>query len=85
MVSRQRHYLTGRPIKRPFGCDRLFGLFVRSSCIASANLHAFDTPNAAIVEGLIWAAIGAAALKRFLAHATDLRGGARRDVHPQGC
>jgi hypothetical protein len=36
-----------------------------------ANLHAFDTKNAAIVEGLIWAAIGAAALKRFLAHATQ--------------
>ncbi|HSX77231.1 MAG TPA: IS4 family transposase [Candidatus Saccharimonadia bacterium] len=33
-----------------------------------ANLHAFDTENPAIVEGLIWAAIAAAALKRFLAH-----------------
>src|SRR6266704_4661908 len=37
-----------------------------------ANLHAFDTENAAIVEGLIWAAIAAAALKRFLAHMTQL-------------
>jgi len=37
-----------------------------------ANLHAFDTTNAAIVEGLIWAAIAAAALKRFLAHMTQL-------------
>jgi hypothetical protein len=37
-----------------------------------ANLHAFDTDNAAIVEGLIWAAIAAAALKRFLAHMTQL-------------
>ena len=37
-----------------------------------ANLHAFDTKNAAIVEGLIWAAIGAATLKRFLAHATQV-------------
>ncbi len=37
-----------------------------------ANLHAFDTENPAIVEGLIWAAIAAAALKRFLAHMTQL-------------
>jgi hypothetical protein len=37
-----------------------------------ANLHVFDTENAAIVEGLIWAAIAAAALKRFLAHMTQL-------------
>ena len=38
----------------------------------NANLHAFDTENAAIVEGLIWAAIAAAALKRFLAYMTQL-------------
>jgi len=37
-----------------------------------ANLHAFDTENAAIVEGLIWTAIAAAALKRFLAYMTQL-------------
>src|SRR6266849_1257763 len=37
-----------------------------------ANLHAFDTENAAIVEGLIWTAIAAAALKRFLASMTQL-------------
>src|SRR5712691_7035516 len=37
-----------------------------------ANLHAFDTANPAMVEGLIWAAIAAAALKRFLAHMTQL-------------
>ena len=40
-----------------------------------ANLHAFDTEKAPIVEGLIWAAIAAAALKRFLAHATQLIAG----------
>ena len=33
-----------------------------------ANLHAFDTTKVAIVEGLIWMSIAAAALKRFLAH-----------------
>jgi Transposase DDE domain len=37
-----------------------------------ANLHAFDTANPTLVEGLIWAAIAAAALKRFLAHMTQL-------------
>ena len=37
-----------------------------------ANLHAFDTEHPAIVEGLIWTAIAAAALKRFLAHMTQL-------------
>src|SRR5262249_49502137 len=37
-----------------------------------ANLHGFDTTNAAIVEGLIWTAIAAAALKRFLAHMTQM-------------
>jgi hypothetical protein len=37
-----------------------------------ANLHAFDTANSALVEGLIWTAIAAAALKRFLAHMPQL-------------
>ena len=37
-----------------------------------ANLHAFDTANPTLVEGLIWVAIAAAALKRFLAHMTQL-------------
>jgi len=37
-----------------------------------ANLHAFDTANPALVEGLMWAAMAAAALKRFLAHMTQL-------------
>jgi hypothetical protein len=37
-----------------------------------ANLHAFDTTNPAIVEGLIGAAIAAAALKRFLAYMTQI-------------
>jgi Transposase DDE domain len=37
-----------------------------------ANLHAFDTAPPTLVEGLIWAAIAAAALTRFLAHRTQL-------------
>lgn len=36
-----------------------------------ANLHAFDTTDAHIAEALIWASLAAAALKRFLAHATE--------------
>jgi len=40
-----------------------------------ANLHAFDTQNPAIVEGLIWAAIAAAAIKRFLAHSAQVIAG----------
>src|SRR6266850_144959 len=37
-----------------------------------AHLHAFDTENPAMVKGLIWTALAAAALKRFLAHMTQL-------------
>jgi len=40
-----------------------------------ANLHQFDTANAHIAEGLIWASLCAAVLKRFLAHAAQRVGG----------
>jgi hypothetical protein len=36
-----------------------------------ANLHRFDTGNPYIAEGLIWASLCAAVLKRFLAHAAQ--------------
>lgn len=36
-----------------------------------ANLRKFDTGNQHIAEGLIWAALATAILKRFLAHATQ--------------
>jgi len=36
-----------------------------------ANLRKFDTGNEHIAEGLIWASLAAAILKRFLAHATQ--------------
>ncbi len=36
-----------------------------------AKLHRFATTKAPIAEGLLWAAIGAATLKRFFAHATQ--------------
>ena len=37
-----------------------------------ANLHAFGTANPGIAEGLIWASLAAALLKRFVAHVTEL-------------
>ena len=37
-----------------------------------ANLRAFSTAKASIVEGLIWAAILTAALKRYLAHSAQI-------------
>ena len=40
-----------------------------------ANLHAFDTANPGIAEGLVWAAIGAASVKRFLAQVTQWTAG----------
>ena len=46
-----------------------------------ANLHAFDTNNAGIAEGLIWTAIAASILKRYLGQMTQaLRG----DLDAQG-
>ena len=47
-----------------------------------ANLHKFDTANPHIAEGLIWASLCAAILKRFLAHAAQYvgRGGRRVDA-----
>ena len=36
-----------------------------------ANLRAFDTANAHIAEGLIWAALCTAIVKRFCAHAAE--------------
>ena len=36
-----------------------------------ANLKGFDTSNPGIAEGMIWAAIAAAMMKRFLAHMTQ--------------
>lgn len=38
-----------------------------------ANLHKFDTAKSAIAEGLIWASVLAATLKRFIAHAAERR------------
>lgn len=37
-----------------------------------ANLHAFGTRKPGIAEGLIWASLSAALLKRYLAHCTQL-------------
>lgn len=40
-----------------------------------ANLYSFDTSIAATAEGLIWAALAAATIKRYLAHITKLING----------
>lgn len=40
-----------------------------------ANLHRFDTGKEAISEGLIWASILAAVIKRFITHAAELSRG----------
>lgn len=37
-----------------------------------ANLHRFNTSKAPIAEGLIWAALAASTIKRYLAHITQL-------------
>lgn len=42
-----------------------------------ANLHEFDSAKPALVEGLIWASLCAAALKRSLAHAGQRSGSPR--------
>jgi hypothetical protein len=36
-----------------------------------ANLHRYDTGKAPVAEGLIWAAIAAALVKRFICHSTQ--------------
>src|SRR5207249_5654773 len=56
---------------RFMGCDWQVELLLKE-WKSYANLHAFDTANPALVEGLMWVAIAAAALKRFLAHMTQL-------------
>src|SRR6058998_1936202 len=72
------YLLTNLPAKR-YGLDMLYRAYkwrwqVELLCKewkSYANLHAFDTANPAIVEGLIWAAIAAAVLTRFLASMTQ--------------
>jgi hypothetical protein len=46
-----------------------------------ANLRAFDTANAHIAEGLIWAALFAATVKRFCAHAAERAHGVAVSTH----
>ena len=73
------YLLTNLPAQR-YGLDMIFRAYkwrwqvelLFKEWKSYANLHAFDTANPAIVEGLIWAAIAAAALKRFLAYMTQL-------------
>ena len=61
-------YETVRQWCGKFGPDYARQLRRRSS----ANLHAFRTANPCIAEGLLWASLAAALLKRFVAHVTEL-------------
>ena len=45
------------------------------------NLHAFQTGKESIVKGLIWASLTAAALTRYMAHATQLATGKAISTH----
>jgi ribosome-associated translation inhibitor RaiA len=73
------YLVTNLPAKR-YGLDLIFRAYkwrwqvelLFKEWKSYANLHAFDTANPAMVEGLIWAAIAAAALKRFLTYMTQL-------------
>jgi hypothetical protein len=47
------------------------GEFLLQEWQSYANLYACDTVKVAIVEGLMWTAIAAAALKQFVAHMTQ--------------
>ena len=62
-----RRVLTARPLAALYRLRWQIEL-VFKEWKSYANLHAFTSANPAIVEGLIWASLCAAALKRSLAH-----------------
>jgi Transposase DDE domain len=62
-----RHMLTARQVATLYRLRWQIEL-VFKEWKSYANLHAFTSANPAIVEGLIWASLCAAALKRSLAH-----------------
>ena len=74
--------------RTPFSCDRVSRLYrfrwQIELCFKEwksyANRHQFDTAHAHIAEGLIWASLCAAILKRFLAHAAQRVGGTARST-----
>jgi hypothetical protein len=85
-IPTRRHYLTlvTNVPKRLFTARQVFGVYrlrwqvelVFKEWKSYANLHEFTSRNPRLVEGLIWASLCAAALKRSLAHASH-RAGAR--------
>jgi hypothetical protein len=50
-----------------------------------ANLHKFDTAKAPIAEGLIWASLLAATLKRAITHAAERACGAELSTQRAAC
>lgn len=85
-IPTRRHYLTlvTNVPKRRLTARQVFGVYrlrwqvelVFKEWKSYANLHEFTSRNPRLVEGLIWASLCAAALKRSLAHASH-RAGAR--------
>ena len=77
----RRHYLTlvTNIPKRRLTAQQVLGVYrlrwqvelVFKEWKSYANLHEFTSRNPRLVEGLIWASLCAAALKRSLAHASD--------------
>jgi len=77
-LLRAFNYHTGVPVAYKAFYNRLarvgFALFMCGMCarlIERLRLHKFETANPHIAEGLIWASLCAAILKRFLAHAAQ--------------
>lgn len=68
-----RHILTAREVLKVYRLRWQIEL-VFKEWKSYANLHAFTSANAPLVEGLIWASLCAAALKRTLAHASQRSG-----------
>lgn len=73
------YFVTNLPFERYSAQDVLTGYRLRwqiellfKEWKSYANLHAFDTSIAPIAEGMIWAALAAATIKRYLAHTTQL-------------
>ena len=73
------HLVTNLPVARydAFAVGQVYKLRWQIELLfkewkSHANLRAFSTANASIVEGLIWAAIVVAAVKRYLAHSVQI-------------
>ena len=79
-TTRERRYLVTNLPRRRYSAEQVAQAYQLRWQIellfkewkSYANLHAYDTANPSIAEGLIWAAIAAAAMKRYFAHVTQV-------------